>query len=108
MADKVYYITTPIYYVNDAPHIGHFSTTVAADVLARFQRLRAPGALRRAPTSTRRRGGRPPAQPEPQAFVDEIVQAYLRTWRNTRLYDDFIRTSSPGIASRFRVSSSAW
>jgi len=33
-----YYITTPIYYVNDAPHIGHSYTTIAADVLARFHR----------------------------------------------------------------------
>jgi methionyl-tRNA synthetase len=37
--DKTYYITTPIYYVNDAPHIGHAYTTLACDVLARFMRL---------------------------------------------------------------------
>jgi Methionyl-tRNA synthetase len=36
---KVFYITTPIYYVNDVPHIGHAYTTVAADVIARFRRL---------------------------------------------------------------------
>ena len=35
-----FYVTTPIYYVNDAPHIGHAYTTVAADVLARWRRLR--------------------------------------------------------------------
>src|SRR3954447_21672432 len=34
-----FYVTTPIYYVNDAPHIGHAYTTVAADVLARWRRL---------------------------------------------------------------------
>ena len=34
-----YYITTPIYYVNDIPHIGHAYTTIAADVAARFKRL---------------------------------------------------------------------
>lgn len=40
MAGKpTYYITTPIYYVNDAPHIGHAYTTLACDVLARFKRL---------------------------------------------------------------------
>lgn len=38
-ADKNYYITTPIYYVNDIPHLGHTYTTVACDVLARFKRL---------------------------------------------------------------------
>ena len=36
---RPYYITTPIYYVNDAPHIGHAYTTVACDALARFMRL---------------------------------------------------------------------
>ena len=34
-----YYITTPIYYVNDKPHIGHAYTTLACDVMARFKRL---------------------------------------------------------------------
>ncbi|HEY1382229.1 MAG TPA: class I tRNA ligase family protein, partial [Dongiaceae bacterium] len=34
-----YYVTTPIYYVNDAPHIGHAYTTLACDALARFMRL---------------------------------------------------------------------
>ena len=37
--DKSFYITTPIYYVNDRPHIGHAYTSVACDVLARFMRL---------------------------------------------------------------------
>ena len=36
---KTFYLTTPIYYVNDAPHIGHAYTTLACDVLARFKRL---------------------------------------------------------------------
>ena len=38
-ARPTYYVTTPIYYVNDAPHIGHAYTTLACDVLARFKRL---------------------------------------------------------------------
>ena len=38
-ADRPYYVTTPIYYVNDVPHIGHAYTTLACDVLARFMRL---------------------------------------------------------------------
>ncbi|MFB3146735.1 MAG: class I tRNA ligase family protein, partial [Nitrospirales bacterium] len=37
---KTFYITTPIYYVNDVPHIGHAYTTIAADVLARYHRMR--------------------------------------------------------------------
>jgi len=38
MAEKAFYLTTPIYYVNDAPHIGHAYTTVAGDVLTRWHR----------------------------------------------------------------------
>ena len=37
---ETFYITTPIYYVNDVPHIGHAYTTIAADVLARYHRMR--------------------------------------------------------------------
>lgn len=37
-SSSVYYVTTPIYYVNDKPHIGHSYTTVLADVLARYHR----------------------------------------------------------------------
>jgi len=36
---KSFYITTPIYYVNDVPHIGHAYTTIAADVMARWKRM---------------------------------------------------------------------
>ena len=39
MSQKKFYITTPIYYVNDVPHIGHAYTTLACDVMARFKRL---------------------------------------------------------------------
>ncbi|RLJ05582.1 MAG: hypothetical protein DRP18_02795, partial [Candidatus Aenigmatarchaeota archaeon] len=37
---KTFFITTPIYYVNDTPHIGHAYTTIAADVIARWERLK--------------------------------------------------------------------
>ena len=39
MSDQVFYLTTPIYYVNDVPHLGHAYTTVAGDVLTRWRRL---------------------------------------------------------------------
>ena len=39
MAEKNFYITTPIYYVNDVPHIGHAYTTIAADTMARYKRM---------------------------------------------------------------------
>jgi methionyl-tRNA synthetase len=38
-SEKSFYVTTPIYYVNDVPHIGHAYTTVAADIVARYKRL---------------------------------------------------------------------
>ena len=38
MSDKKFYVTTPIYYVNDKPHIGHAYTTILADVLARYHK----------------------------------------------------------------------
>ena len=40
MASETFYITTPIYYVNDLPHIGHIYTTVVADTIARYKRMR--------------------------------------------------------------------
>ena len=36
---KTFYVTTPIYYVNDKPHIGHAYTTVAADIISRYKRM---------------------------------------------------------------------
>ena len=39
LMDQTFYITTPIYYVNDKPHIGHAYTTLACDAMARFKRL---------------------------------------------------------------------
>ncbi|GAH18876.1 unnamed protein product, partial [marine sediment metagenome] len=36
---KKFYLTTPVYYVNDVPHLGHAYTTIAADALARYKRL---------------------------------------------------------------------
>ena len=40
MNDRTFYITTPIYYVNDIPHIGHAYTTIACDVMSRYQRMK--------------------------------------------------------------------
>ena len=54
-ASGAFYITTPIYYVNDSPHIGHAYTTLACDALARFMRLDG----RRGPLPDRHRRARP-------------------------------------------------
>jgi methionyl-tRNA synthetase len=94
---KKFYLTTPIYYVNDVPHIGHAYTTIAADVLARYYRAR--GADVFSLTGTDEHGakvaeaaaakGVPPRQ-----FVDEIVPRFKEAWRGLGIgYDHFIRTS---------------
>ncbi len=95
--DKRYYITTPIYYVNDAPHIGHAYTTLACDVLARFMRL--DGYEVRFLTGTDEHGQKIEksaiaAGMEPKAFTDR-VSGNFRALSRTMGYsnDDFIRTT---------------
>ena len=55
MGRDVFFITTPIYYANDVPHIGHAYTEVASDFVARYRRLRGTST---ATTMNRRRAGR--------------------------------------------------
>lgn len=98
MSDKpTYYVTTPIYYVNDAPHIGHAYTTLACDVLARFKRL--DGFDVRFLTGTDEHGQKveksaQAAGMEPQAFTDKVSQNFreLADFMNFS-HDDFIRTT---------------
>ncbi len=94
-----YYITTPIYYVNDAPHIGHAYTTLACDVLARFMRL--DGHDVKFLTGTDEHGQKvekaaAAAGMEPQAFVD-MNSANFRDLAGAMNFtnDDFIRTTEP-------------
>ncbi len=99
MSDKRFYVTTPIYYVNDVPHIGHAYTTLACDVLARFMRL--DGYDVRFLTGTDEHGQKvekaaQAASMDPQAFVDKVSQNFrdlgkLLGFSN----DDFIRTTEP-------------
>lgn len=92
-----FYVTTPIYYVNDVPHIGHAYTTVAADVAARFHRLK--GADVRFLTGTDEHGQKVMEAAEkrgvtPQAHVDEIAAAWKALWPRLNISnDDFIRTT---------------
>ncbi|MBT5299570.1 MAG: methionine--tRNA ligase [Rhodospirillaceae bacterium] len=92
-----YYITTPIYYVNDAPHIGHAYTTLACDVLARFKRL--DGYDVKFLTGTDEHGQKveksaQTAGIDPQAFTDRVSQNFrdLADFMNFS-HDDFIRTT---------------
>lgn len=98
MPDRpTYYVTTPIYYVNDVPHIGHAYTTLACDVLARFKRL--DGFDVRFLTGTDEHGQKveksaQAAGKSPQTFTDEVSQNFrdLADFMNFS-HDDFIRTT---------------
>jgi len=94
---NIYYITTPIYYVNDVPHIGHAYTTLACDVLARFMRL--DGREVRFLTGTDEHGQKVEKSAaavgmDPQAFVDKVSRNFrdLAAAMNFS-HDDFIRTT---------------
>lgn len=96
MANK-FYITTPIYYVNDKPHIGSAYTTIAADVLARLRRQL--GEDVHFLTGTAEHGDKiaqsaQKAGKEPAAFVDEMSAKFALTWDLLGIApDDFIRTT---------------
>src|SRR6516165_7992168 len=97
MAERRYYLTTPIYYVNDVPHIGHAYTTLACDVMARFKRL--DGYDVHFLTGTDEHGQKvetaaAAAGLSPQAFTDKVSQSF-RDLVVTMGYspDNFIRTT---------------
>ena len=94
---KAFYVTTPIYYVNDVPHIGHAYTTVIADFLARFHRL--DGFDTYFLTGTDEHGEKiyqaaHKAGVDPQQFCDRISQRFRDAWQVLDIsHDDFIRTT---------------
>ena len=95
---KSFYLTTPIYYVNDAPHIGHAYTTVAGDVLTRWHRQKGESVWFL--TGTDEHGQKVMRTAEannvaPQAWVDKLVQdAWKPNWEHLNIAnDDFIRTT---------------
>ncbi len=94
---SAYYVTSPIYYVNDAPHIGHAYTSLACDALARFMRL--DGREVRFLTGTDEHGQKVEkaaiaAGETPQAFVDRISQRFRDLSAPMAFTnDDFIRTT---------------
>src|SRR5437763_17008779 len=94
-----FYVTTPIYYVNDVPHIAHAYTTVAADVLTRWHRL--PGDDVFSLTGTDEHGLKIQRAAEangvePAEWVDTISAQFRKEWDGLDItYDDFIRTTAP-------------
>ena len=93
------YLTTPIYYPNDRPHIGTAYTTLVADAIARYWRL--VGEEVYAVTGTDEHGLKIARAAEahgmtPQAWVDHIVAGFHEAWDLLDLsFDDFIRTTEP-------------
>src|SRR3989338_786804 len=95
---KKFYITTPIYYVNDKPHVGHAYTTIIADILARWHRLKQEDVFfltgldengQKTVEASIKFGFK-----SPQAWCDYIAEEYLKTWKNLNISnDDFIRTT---------------
>ncbi len=94
---KPFYITTPIYYVNDVPHLGHAYTTMVADALARFHRMQ--GDDVRFVTGTDEHGQKVEEAAArrgigAQALVDQVAPRFAEMWKNLGLSnDDFIRTT---------------
>ncbi|HEX6118057.1 MAG TPA: methionine--tRNA ligase [Dongiaceae bacterium] len=94
-----YYVTTPIYYVNDAPHIGHAYTTLACDALARFMRL--DGRAVHFLTGTDEHGQKvaksaQAAGMSPNEFTDKVSQNFRDLAKAMNFSnDDFIRTTEP-------------
>lgn len=94
-----YYITTPIYYVNSKPHIGHAYTTIVADILARYYRLKLGNENVWFLTGTDEHGSKIAQVAEkegkdPQTFTDEISGLFLKSWENLNISNnDFIRTT---------------
>lgn len=99
-----FYVTTPIYYVNDVPHLGTAYTTIAADAFARFHKLR--GARTHFLTGTDEHGLKLEREAKkrgqtPQEFVDEMSKAFREAWPKLLCrYDDFIRTTEPRHETR--------
>ena len=107
---KAFYITTPIYYVNDVPHIGHTYTTIIADVLNRFQKLSGNKVFFLTGTDEHGQKVEKAATErglKPIELADQVVGRYKDLWKDLNIsYDFFIRTTEPfhekGVQKIFR------
>src|SRR5579863_8399220 len=110
MSKRTYYVTTPIYYVNDLPHIGHIFTTTICDALARYHRMAGEDVRFLTGTDEHGQNIERAARREgvtPLALADRVVDQYRRL--RDRLdfsYDDFVRTTedrhSRGVGAMIR------
>ncbi len=95
-----YYLTTPLYYVNDVPHVGHTYTTIIGDILSRYQRMLGQSVCYLTGTdehglkierAARERGI------DPRQLTDRNAAAFQRVWAEMKLqFDAMIRTTDPG------------
>jgi methionyl-tRNA synthetase len=99
MADRTFYLTTPIYYPNARPHLGHAGATIMADAMCRYRRLRGDRAYFL--TGTDEHGDKmvqaaAAAGVTPQAHATTYATMFRDTWRRLGITnDDFIRTTEP-------------
>ncbi len=97
MKKKTFFITTPIYYVNDVPHIGHAYTTIAADVVARYKRLAGYDVFFLTGTDEHGQKVQQAAGQsgkDPQAHVDDLHVRFKELWVRFNISNnDFIRTT---------------
>ena len=97
MPKKRFYVTTPIYYPNDIPHVGHAYTTIAADVLSRWYKLKGYDVFFL--TGTDDHGKKIALSAEklgktPKEFTDNLIPKFKEAWKKLNLnYDRFIRTT---------------
>ena len=95
--DMKYYITTPLYYVNDQPHIGHAYTTIAADAIARYKRLKGIDVFFLTGTDEHGQKIEREAQKRgipAQALANQMMEKYKSLWQLLSIsYTDFIRTT---------------
>lgn len=110
MEKNNFYITTPIYYVNDRPHIGHAYTTVAADVVARYWRTQLGEDNVFFLTGTDEHGKKiadaADAQGKtPQEFADEVAADFQDVWQTLHIsHNKFIRTTSDEHKRRVQIA----
>lgn len=94
-----FYVTTPIYYVNDVPHIGHAYTTIAADILARFNRLKGKKVFFLTGTDEHGQKVDKAAHEKgrtPKEHADLMVENFQSLWKKLNISNDaFIRTTDP-------------
>ena len=99
MAKPTFYITTPIYYPSATLHIGHCYTTVAADTMTRYKKMRGYDAYFL--TGSDEHGQKieraaAAADMKPIEYVDRIIASFQKLWKKFDIdYDDFIRTTQP-------------